>query len=121
MGKSSRSSLYPEQQLLRRVSAWALKLEVNPEQVVVRPMADEWGSYSPDGVVALASDLALEEVEFQDYVIVHELLHLRYPDHGRIFQAMLAIYVPWVGGSRGPTGETDARSTHRESGGRGGR
>jgi predicted metal-dependent hydrolase len=89
-----KSSLYPEQQLRRRVAAWSLKLEVNPTRVVIRRMAGKWGSCSPNGVVTFASDLATADVELQDYVVVHELLHLRYPEHGKLFRALLAIHVP---------------------------
>lgn len=89
-----RSSLYPEQQLRRRVMAWALELGVNPTEVSIRPLSDKWGSCTPDGVVTLATDLATGDGELQDYVIVHELLHLRHRDHGRVFRALLAAHVP---------------------------
>jgi predicted metal-dependent hydrolase len=88
------SSLYPEQQLKRRTMGWALKLKVNPSQVVIADMPTKWGSCSPDGVVTFAEDLAKMEPEFQDYVIVHELLHLRYSNHGRRFRAMMTAMVP---------------------------
>lgn len=90
----SRSSLYPEQRLRRRVMAWALEVGVNPAQVDIRPLTDKWGSCAPDGVVTLAADLATADTELQDYVIVHELLHLRYRGHGRVFKALLAMHVP---------------------------
>jgi predicted metal-dependent hydrolase len=88
------SHLYPEQQLKRRVIAWALKLKVNPSQVVIEDLPKKWGSCSPDGVVTFAEDLAEMALDFQDYVIVHELLHLRYPTHGKRFQAMMSALVP---------------------------
>ena len=31
---------------------------------------------------------------FQDYVIAHELLHLRVPNHGPLFKALLTAHVP---------------------------
>jgi predicted metal-dependent hydrolase len=31
---------------------------------------------------------------FQDYVIVHELLHLRVPNHGKLFKSLLTAYLP---------------------------
>lgn len=34
------------------------------------------------------------ESDFQDYVIVHELLHLRLPTHGKLFKALMTTYVP---------------------------
>lgn len=74
--------------------AWAVKLKVNPEQVVIEKMPDKWGSCTSDRVVTFAEDLALADKDFQDYVIVHELLHLRYRNHGKRFQAMMTATVP---------------------------
>jgi predicted metal-dependent hydrolase len=90
----SSSVFYPEQQLMRRATGWALRLKVNPTRIVIAPLPKKWGSCSTDGVVTFAEDLATTEAEFQDYVIVHELLHLRYRSHGRTFKAMMTATVP---------------------------
>ena len=45
-------------------------------------------------IVATARELAEADESFQDYVIVHELLHLRYRTHGTRFQAMMTALVP---------------------------
>lgn len=91
---ATKSSLYPEQQLRRRAMGWAVKLKVNPEQVQIKRLPGKWGSCAPGGVVTLAEDLATQADDFQDYVIVHELLHLKYRDHGRQFKAMMTALVP---------------------------
>ena len=91
---STSSSLYPEQLLTRRALYWAVRLKVNPARVVIRDLPTKWGSCTPDGVVTFAEDLALAEPEFQDFVIVHELLHLRYRSHSRRFKAVLTAVVP---------------------------
>lgn len=87
-------SLYPDQKLMRRAMGWAQRLKVNPEQVVIADMPKKWGSCTPDGVVTFAEELAEADEAFQDYVIVHELLHLRYRTHGKRFQAMMSALVP---------------------------
>lgn len=89
-----KSSLYPIQEMKRRATAWAVKLRVNPRVIRVQEMRTKWGSCSPRGVVTLASDLVEQEAAFQDFVIVHELLHLRIRSHGRLFKAMMSAYVP---------------------------
>jgi len=91
---ATKSSLYPEQQLRRRAMGWAVKLKVNPEQVQIKRLPGKWGSCAPGGVVTLAEDLATQAQDFQDYVIVHELLHLKYRDHGKQFKAMMSALVP---------------------------
>lgn len=88
------SSLYPAQDLRRRVYAWALKLKVNPRLVRIQPMTRKWGSCTSGGTVTLARDLLDQSVKFQDFVVVHELLHLRFSSHGRVFKAILAAHVP---------------------------
>ncbi len=89
-----KSSQYPAQDLRRRAMAWAVKLKVNPRVVRIQEMRRKWGSCSSAGTVTLATDLLDQEESFQDYVIVHELLHLRVQTHGRLFKALMSMYVP---------------------------
>src|SRR4051794_15010391 len=74
--------------------AWAVTLRVNPKVIRVQEMTRKWGSCSSAGTVTLASDLAETSDRFQDYVMVHELLHLRYATHGRLFKALMSAHVP---------------------------
>ena len=57
-------------------------------------MSRKWGSCSSKGVISLACDLVEKPVDFQDFVIAHELLHLRVPTHGRLFKALMTTHVP---------------------------
>lgn len=105
------SSLYPDQQLKRRAMAWALRLKVNPERVDIVDMPTKWGTCTTDGVVTFADELADADEAFQDYVIVHELLHLRYRTHGKRFQAMMSALVPdWRELERQGTHSTERRA-----------
>jgi predicted metal-dependent hydrolase len=103
------SPLYPADELKRRVMSWAVKLKVNPRVVRIQRMSTKWGSCSPSGTITLAFDLVDETHRFQEYVIVHELLHLRYSGHGRVFRAVLGAHVPdWrrLESSRAPNGKS---------------
>ena len=77
-----------------RVERWARRLNVRPRLVRVRRMTRKWGSCSTSGIVTLAADLADQHSSFQDFVIAHELLHLRVPNHGRLFKALMTAHVP---------------------------
>ena len=57
-------------------------------------MTRKWGSCSTLGTVTLAADLSLCKESFRDFVIVHELLHLRVPNHGRLFKTLLTVHIP---------------------------
>lgn len=74
--------------------AWAVKLRVNPRVIRVQDMRRKWGSCSSAGTVTLARDLVDQESRFQDFVIAHELLHLRMPSHGRVFKALMSAHLP---------------------------
>ena len=77
-----------------RVEYWARRLNVQPRFVRVQHMTRKWGSCSTSGIITLAIDLADREEGFQDFVIAHELLHLRVPNHGRLFKALMTVHVP---------------------------
>ena len=80
--------------LRARVRSWAARLDVQPTSVRIRRMTRKWGSCSTAGTVTLAADLANQSPGFQDFVIAHELLHLRVPNHGKLFKALMTAYVP---------------------------
>lgn len=86
--------LTADQVLTRKAMAWATKIRVNPSRIVITELKTKWGSCSPDSVITLAEDLVDMPEEFQDYVVVHELLHLRYRSHGKAFTAMMTALVP---------------------------
>ena len=82
------------QSIRNRVACWAQKLGVRPRIVRVQKMTRKWGSCSTLGIVTLAIDLADQEPGFQDFVIAHELLHLRVPNHGKLFKALMTVHLP---------------------------
>jgi len=52
-----------------------------------------WGSCTPsDGTVRISTRLAAEPAWVLDYVIMHELVHLRVPDHGQTFWSVVEQY-----------------------------
>ena len=54
----------------------------------------EMGSCSTGGIVTFADDLVDQDEPFQDFVIVHELLHPRIPTHGKLFKALMSAHAP---------------------------
>jgi hypothetical protein len=91
---STNASLTPTARLKRRVDVWAVRLHVMPRIVRVQRMTRKWGSCSKASTITLAIDLDDESASFQDFVIVHELLHLKVPNHGRLFKALMTAHVP---------------------------
>jgi predicted metal-dependent hydrolase len=69
-------------------------------------MSRKWASCSSAGRLTFSRSLLAEERAFRDVVIVHELLHLRLPNHGKLFRSLMNTHVPgWqtVGAGRMPT------------------
>lgn len=60
----------------------------------IRKMRTRWGSCSGKGRVALNLELIKASKECIDYVITHELCHLKIPSHGPKFWRLLAKLMP---------------------------
>src|SRR5207244_1230692 len=80
--------------LRERVEHWSRRLNVEPRFIRVQRMTRKWGSCSTSGIITLADDLAEQESAFQDFVIAHELLHLRRPNHSKLFKALMTVHLP---------------------------
>lgn len=77
-----------------RVTVWAAKVRVSPKQVRLQNMTRKWASCSTDGRVTFSEELLRQPTGFQDYVVVHELLHLKVPNHGKLFKSLLSAHIP---------------------------
>jgi len=78
------------QECLPLIEGWGLPAP----RLVARPMSRRWGSYSRTGIITLNSDLIRAPRACMDYVILHELCHLRHPNHTRKFYAQLESLMP---------------------------
>lgn len=76
------------------IRRWADRINVRPKRVQVQRMTKKWASCSPSGRLTFAADLIDQPAPFRQTVIVHELLHLIVPNHGKLFKSMMGAYVP---------------------------
>ena len=82
--------------LRRRVEALSARTASKPRRVEVRDLGFRWGSCGRNGVLLFNWKVLQLPVRLVDYVIVHELVHLREGHHGPAFGTL------WAG--RCPTG-----------------
>lgn len=75
------------------VQAWAKRIEVQPKEIHIRPMKNKWGSCSTNGRLTFDTALLYQHADFRKRVIVEELLHLRLPNHGKLFKSLLKAYL----------------------------
>ncbi len=75
------------------VTAWAKRIGVEPREVHLRPMRRKWASCSSNGRLTFNTALLGEPASLRREVIVHELLHLKIPNHGKVFKALLKAHV----------------------------
>lgn len=69
---------------------WSRVLGVSPKEVLVRRMKTRWGScVSGSGNIVLNTELAKKPPACLEYVLVHELIHLRHPNHGNEFKELM--------------------------------
>ena len=84
--------------LEERVDQWYPVIEkygVEKPRVAVRKMRTLWGSCSVyRKMVTFNSSLIQAHVPCVDYVVLHELAHFLYPNHGKGFYAFLSDHMP---------------------------
>ena len=65
-----------------------------PRSIRVGDFAHGWGSCGPEGNVLINWQLIFAPKKVLEYVVVHELAHLRHRSHGREFWDFLAFLAP---------------------------
>ncbi len=60
----------------------------------IKFMKSRWGSMSSKGIISLNAKLIYYKTDIIDYVIMHELCHIKHQNHGRKFYKLFETIVP---------------------------
>jgi predicted metal-dependent hydrolase len=77
-----------------RLEALAKKHNLGPKKVRISSARTRWGSCSTSGTISLTWRLVMAPPEVIDYVIVHELAHIKHPNHSKDFWDTVAALMP---------------------------
>ena len=80
--------------LPQRVAYYSERMGLYPTQVRITGARTRFGSCSSQGHICFSWRLMQYPPEAIDYVVVHELAHLRYMNHGAEFYELIARYLP---------------------------
>ena len=82
------------QVLKKHVVLWSKKMNVKPQRVSVKNQRTLWGSCSTKGNLNFNWRTMLLSREALDYLIIHELAHLRIHNHSQQFWQVVKQYCP---------------------------
>jgi hypothetical protein len=74
-----------EQKLTERTAYFSPKVGVAPTGLIVKELGNRWASCSPTGSLAFNWKCMMAPLSIIDYIVVHELCHMREPDHSEQF------------------------------------
>ena len=84
-----------KEELVEMVDKWCKKMEVEDVAWIVKLMKTRWGScVESKKLIQLNLELARLPRRCIEYVVVHELCHLRVHGHNRMFENLISQYIP---------------------------
>jgi predicted metal-dependent hydrolase len=98
--------------LEERIGARSAEMNLKPMRITVRDQRSRWGSASRKGTLSFSWRLILAPSEILDYVVVHELAHLRWGGHGTRFWSLVRKHAPAADYHRRWLRQNEARLRH---------
>ncbi len=84
-----------EQIMSQRIEFYAHQMQLMPKAVKFRGQKTIWGSCSPENNISLNYKLIVAPIQVVDYVLIHELAHIRHKDHSKRFWALVEQHTPY--------------------------
>ena len=83
------------QRLPRTVELWRKRMGwPEPPEVLTRDQRQRWGSCAPDGTLRFNWRVVMVHPELAEYVVVHELAHLKISSHSAEYWALVSGFLP---------------------------
>ena len=83
-----------EERLKVNFEIFSRKFQYQFPDLKIKKMKARWGSMSRNGLMTLNSRLIHTPIECIDYVVMHELCHLKHQNHGREFHELQKYFTP---------------------------
>jgi len=83
-----------QEYLSQRVGYFSSLMQLSFKDIKYRKMKSRWGSCSSLQIITFNTQLMKVKKELIDYVIVHELAHLKYMNHSKNFHSLVERYLP---------------------------
>lgn len=80
--------------LTERVALYAAQHGFQPKRVRISSARTRWGSCSTSGTLSFTWRLVMAPLEVVDYVVIHELVHLKVHNHSKTFWDSVAALMP---------------------------
>jgi predicted metal-dependent hydrolase len=90
--KNEALKLFPD--LMNKVLSKHENQGFKPSGLIIRTMKRRWGSCSNKGMITLSTELVKLSDRYIEYVILHELCHLKHHNHGPRFYELLSEVLP---------------------------
>jgi predicted metal-dependent hydrolase len=85
---------HAEPRLRERVAFWSGRMGIQGPKVFLASQRKRWGSCTAHGLVRLNWRIVQAPLSLIDYVVAHELVHLRHYEHSPAFWRALAVVMP---------------------------
>lgn len=77
-----------------RLKQWAPRLPVTHTNLILGDQKGRWGSCDKHGVLRINWRAIIAPLRIVDYILVHELSHLKHPDHSQHFWKLVISVMP---------------------------
>ena len=80
--------------LLAKTTFWAKEINVQPQRITIKEQKTRWGSCSSRGNLNYNWRIIMAPPEVIDYLVIHELCHLRVLNHSSLFWKEVGRFSP---------------------------
>lgn len=77
-----------------RIKLYSSRMECYPSKIVVKEQQSRWGSCTKNKTININWKILMAPMRIVDYVVVHELAHIEYPDHSNAFWRKVESILP---------------------------
>lgn len=87
-------TLHGSKKVEERLQIYCPKMQLEPSDVVIKEQQKRWGTCTSDGTIYLNWRIMMAPMQIIDYVLVHELAHLKHQNHSPEYWRFVRSILP---------------------------